>query len=205
MRSESLQTSTFQYHERQPLFPFTTNQPKKSKHKKQTHDEQPAVHLDNVWYLKTPLDAVPVGAVELETDAEVAGDYDERGEGQVEAHYGDDEGEAIDLHPPPGQGAGQAEGFGAVPSPTDDGEQGPGECVQPDPRTQYLHCASADLLPYRNDTKHSPVHTRHIQWFYGLIESRIYTTALQVVHLCPKPPVVRIDQHEELVEQRDTR
>ena len=133
----------------------------KSERKNQTHGEQPALYPDNVWDLKTRPAAVPVGAVELEADAEVAGDDDERGENQVEAHYGNDEGEAVVLHPLPGQGAGQAEGFGAIPAPADDGEQGPGEGVQPYPRTQDLHRPSAD--PYRNDTKRSPFHARLVQ------------------------------------------
>ena len=106
--------------------PITQTKIKTQKKKRETHDEQPAIHLDDVGDLPA---AVPVGAVELEADAEVAGDDDERGEDQVEAHFGDDEGEAVVHHPLPGQGAGQAEGFRAVPAPAHDGQQGPGEGV----------------------------------------------------------------------------
>ena len=114
---------------------------------KRTHYEQPLVQLDDVGDLKSPDAGVPVGEVELEADAGVAADDDEKGEHQVDDEHGDDEGEAVLLHPHPGQGAGQAEGFGAVPAPAHDGEQGPGESVQPDPHAQDLRRPPAYHLP----------------------------------------------------------
>lgn len=58
-----------------------------------------------------------VGEIEVDGYAEVAAEDDDGGHDQVEGEHGDDEGETLVFHLPPGQGAGQAEGLGAVPPP----------------------------------------------------------------------------------------
>lgn len=98
--------------------------------------------------------------VELDGDAEVAAEDDDGRYGEVEGEHGDDEGEALVLHLPPGERAGQAEGLRAVAAPAQQGEQSPEQRVDPRTQAQQLHLPQADLLPCRDEERR--------RWNYSL-------------------------------------
>lgn len=87
-----------------------------------------------------------VGEIEVDGDAKVAGDDDDRRHDKVQGKHGDDESETLVLHLSPGKRAGQAEGLRAVPPPAQNGEQSPDQTVEPDPHAHDLHCPPADFL-----------------------------------------------------------
>lgn len=74
-----------------------------------------------------------VGKVEVYSDAKVAAEDDNCRHSKVEGEHGDDEGESLIFHLPPGQRAGYAERFRAVTPPSQNREHGPDHTVQPDP------------------------------------------------------------------------
>lgn len=96
-----------------------------------------------------------VGVIELDGDAKVAADDDDRRHDEVERDHGDHKREALMLHLVPGKRARQAEGLRAVPPPAQYGEQSPEQCVQPGPQAQHLHLPPADFLLCREKEKGS--------------------------------------------------
>lgn len=104
------------------------------------------MQLDDVGHVVGVVHGLLVGDVEVDGDAEVAAADDDGGRHQVEGENGQHEGEALVLHLRPGQGAGQAEGLGAVAAPAQDGEQGPDQAVEPDPHAHDFHRPPGDLL-----------------------------------------------------------
>lgn len=66
-----------------------------------------------------------VGKIQVDGDAKVAAHDDDGRHDEVEGEHGDHEREAFIFHLSPGEGAGQAKGLQAVPSPAQNGEQSP--------------------------------------------------------------------------------
>lgn len=104
------------------------------------------MQLDEVGHVVNVVHGLLVGEEEVDGNPKVAATDDNRGRHQVEGEHGHDEGEALMLHLRPGQRAGQAEGLGAVTSPTQDGEKCPDQAVEPDPRAHDFHRPPGDFF-----------------------------------------------------------
>lgn len=111
------------------------------------------MHLDDIGYSVAVVQGFLVGEIKVDGDTKVAADDDDTRQGEVEGEKGDDKRETLAFHLSPGERAGQAKGFRAVPSPAQDGEQSPDQTVEPGPYAHDLHCLPADFLNCRVEEK----------------------------------------------------
>lgn len=103
------------------------------------------MHLDNIGY-SVAFAGFLVGDIKVDGNTKVAAEDDDTRQGEVERENGNDERKTLAFHFSPGERAGQAKGFRAVPSPAQDGEQSPDQTVEPGPYAHDLHSLPADFL-----------------------------------------------------------
>lgn len=97
------------------------------------------MELDNDGDAVADIHRLFVGKVEVYSEAKVAADDDNCRQGKVEGENGDDERESLIFHLAPGQRARYAERLGAITSPSQNGEHGPDQAVEPDEQAHELH------------------------------------------------------------------